>query len=542
MTIPEGVSDTDFAAALEGFERAVGREWLFTSDEDVALYRDAYSPFYGEPEEPVASAAVAPDTVEQVQEVVRVANRYRIPIYPISTGKNLGYGGAAPGYSGSVVLDLKRMNRVINVDERNHSVLVEPGVSYFDLYNYIQEHGHRVWIDCPDPGWGSLIGNALEHGVGHTRPEFRDHFDAHCGMEVVLPDGELMRTGMGAVPNAGSWQGYKYGFGPQFDGLFSQGNFGVVTKMGFWLMPEPEAYRSGRVSVFGYRDLIALVDTMNHATNSGLSNGFPGLQSPLYNAFGNPQRTEFLMTRPSPDAVERYARENDVPVWSCKLGFLGPEKVIAAQWEATRQLFAKALPDARFADGEVFRFPLSPEQTAKVQTPGYPEKVEFGIPNLSRFGYVARSEMNPNPADGELWFSPIIPKTGEAIFKAQEVFRTALDEWGNPEAALGFFSLPLQYFPRSFLLLFALRVTRSPEQNRQSRELFSRLVALAAENGWAEYRAPAAMMDEVANAYSFNNHALRRFQEKLKDAADPNGIMSPGRGGVWPRHLRETRA
>ena len=67
-------------------------------------------------------------------------------------------------------------------------------------------------------------------------------------------------------------------------------------------------------------------------------------------------------------------------------------------------------------------------------------------------------------------------------------------------------------------------------------------MALAAENGWAEYRAPAAMMDEVAEVYSFNNHALRRLQEKLKDAADPNGILSPGRGGVWPRHLREERA
>ena len=50
MTIPKGVSGTDFASALEGFERAVGREWLYTSDEDVALYRDAYLPFYGEPE------------------------------------------------------------------------------------------------------------------------------------------------------------------------------------------------------------------------------------------------------------------------------------------------------------------------------------------------------------------------------------------------------------------------------------------------------------------------------------------------------------
>jgi 4-cresol dehydrogenase (hydroxylating) len=155
MPLPAGVTAKDFADALKQFTEAVGKQWVFTSDEDVALYRDAYSPFWGEPEERVASAAVAPNTVEEVQKIVRTANQYKIPLYTISTGKNLGYGGSAPNLSGSVVLDLKRMNRILEVSERNHSALVEPGVSYFDLYRYIQERKLRVWIDVPDPGWGA---------------------------------------------------------------------------------------------------------------------------------------------------------------------------------------------------------------------------------------------------------------------------------------------------------------------------------------------------------------------------------------------------
>jgi len=103
---PPGVNAKDFSDALKQFEEAVGKEWVFTSDEDVALYRDAYSPFWGEPEERMASAAVAPYTVEQVQAVMKAANEHKIPVYPISTGKNLGYGGSAPNLSGSVVLDL----------------------------------------------------------------------------------------------------------------------------------------------------------------------------------------------------------------------------------------------------------------------------------------------------------------------------------------------------------------------------------------------------------------------------------------------------
>src|SRR5208282_4070118 len=154
MRVPPGVKPSDFADALRQFEEAVGKEWVFTSDEDIALYRDAYSPFLGEPDEIVASAAVAPDGVEQVQAVMRIANRYKIPIYPISTGKNLGYGGSAPNYSGSVIVDLKRMNRIIEVDDKRNFCIVEPGVSYFDLYRYVVDHNLNVILDVPDPGWG----------------------------------------------------------------------------------------------------------------------------------------------------------------------------------------------------------------------------------------------------------------------------------------------------------------------------------------------------------------------------------------------------
>src|SRR6186997_831882 len=77
MRLPPGVSESDFRKALAEFEQVVGADWVFTSDADVDLYRDAYSPFAGEPEELVASSAVAPASTEQVQQIVRIANRYR---------------------------------------------------------------------------------------------------------------------------------------------------------------------------------------------------------------------------------------------------------------------------------------------------------------------------------------------------------------------------------------------------------------------------------------------------------------------------------
>jgi len=538
MALPPGVSSRDFAAALAEFEAAVGKEWVFTSDEDVALYRDAYSQMWGEPEDRSASAAVAPSTVEEVQAVVRAANKYRIPIYPISTGRNLGYGGSAPALSGSVVLDLKRMNRIIEVNERHAYALVEPGVSYFDLYRYISERGLKVWLDCPDPGWGSLVGNALDRGGGVTMKAYRNHFEAHCGMEVVLANGELLRTGMGALPTAKTWQQFKTGFGPAIDGIFSQSNFGVVTKMGFWLMPEPEAYLNGFVHVYKYDDFIPLVDIVTHLENCEIVNGMPYFGSPIYSGLRAPDQIaarpskellDLLATPggPSKDALEAYAQKAGQGLWGAMLQFYGPPKVIQAQWEYAKERLA-AIPGARFVEGEFYKIPLKPEELAKVS------KNAFGVPSLSIFSLVARTEEHPG-LDGHVGFSPIIPRTGEAVFEAQKVFSEIAREYGLPVNPL---VVPFTYWQRCFVYLFLFPVTHDKDFNRRNREAFRKLVKVSAEHGWGEYRTPVIYQDDVMNVYSFNNHALRRFHETVKDAVDPNGILSPGRYGIWPKHLR----
>jgi (+)-pinoresinol hydroxylase len=550
MTLPPGVSANDFAEAIRQFEDAVGKEWVFTSDEDVALYRDAYSPFMGEPEERVASAAVAPDGVEQVQKVVKIANSFKIPIYTISTGKNLGYGGSAPVLSGSVVLDLKRMNRILEVNEKNAYALVEPGVSYFDLYRYIQEKGIKLWIDVPDPGWGSPVGNSLDRGGGYLMAEYRNHFDSHCGMEVVLANGEVLRTGMGAMPGAKTWQQYKSGFGPWIDGIFSQSNFGVVTKMGFWLMPQPDSYLSGTVFVPKHDDLIPLVDTLNYLENTRVTNGMPDLGSPLLTIpmisqiaewneglLPPPPDAELVKLLESPEAeaspeLEQYALRKKIPFWSCKLSFYGAPKANEANWEFAQEKFSSVIPGATFVQNESYKLPLTPEQQEKVHKP------QFGIPSLTMFSIGARTPTNPEPTNGHMWFSPIIPRTGEAIFEANRVFAAAAKEFGLPILR---FSLPSGYWERAFIYIFAFPVTRDVETNKKNRATFKRMIERAAEHGWGEYRTAPAYQDTIMKTYSYNNNVLLRFHETLKDAVDPNGILSAGRYGIWPKHIREAQ-
>jgi hypothetical protein len=143
------------------------------------------------------------------------------------------------------------------------------------LHNYLVENNlrERLWIDVPDLGGGSVIGNTIERGVGKSDcarlikwhadlgagyTPYGDHWMMHCGMDVVLPDGTLWRSGMGGIPNPKAdpnappheqepnetYALFNYGFGPYNDGIFSQSSLGIVVRMGIWLMTNPGGYSS----------------------------------------------------------------------------------------------------------------------------------------------------------------------------------------------------------------------------------------------------------------------------------------------------------
>lgn len=555
MKTPPNVSPRDFATALQQFANVVGKDWVFTSDEDLFPYKDAYSPLRDTNEDRGASAAVAPASVEEVQAVVRVANKYKIPLYPISTGKNLGYGGSAPNHSGSVVLDLKRMNRIIEVNESNAYAIVEPGVSYFDLYNHIREKGLKLWVDVADPGWGSVLGNAVDHGVGHTLSRFRNHFDVHCGMEVVLANGDLVRTGMGALPGAKTWAQYRHGMGPVVDGIFSQSNFGVVTKIGMWLLPAPEAFMEGMIFALRYEDLHPLVELLKYAENTGLASGTPELFSPLLGVSNKtkdlvdafykgppqlPKQQADLVAQSRvgySDALAKYGADNKIPYWGLSLKFYGPSKVVAAQWEAVKELASKSIKNVAFGDGPI---QTDPRKAAEEWT-FYPQDV--GVPNMDFFGMGTRAGGNANPMRGHMWFSPVIPQTADGILEANRVFdeaaRTIPALQKVPIWNLRPFALPAPFFERNFLFIVGFPITDDKELNKSIIKAYRTLLDIGAQHGWGEYRCHPEFQDQAMGLYSFNNNSLMRLHETIKDAIDPNGILSPGRYGIWPKNMRE---
>jgi 4-cresol dehydrogenase (hydroxylating) len=180
---------------------------------------------------------------KEVCETVRIAARHGVALYPVSSGRNWGYGSRVPVVSGCALLDLSRMNRITAMDDRLGCVTVQPGVTQRDLFGFLREHGTEFWMDAtgssPDC---SLIGNAMERGFGHTPAG--DHFSNVCGFEVVLANGDVIRTGHAGLSGANAGQVYRWGVGPSLDGLFSQSNLGIVTEMTIWLMPAPACFQA----------------------------------------------------------------------------------------------------------------------------------------------------------------------------------------------------------------------------------------------------------------------------------------------------------
>jgi FAD/FMN-containing dehydrogenase len=540
MALPPGISASQFSRILREFESVVGSEWVFSSDQDVGLYRDSYSIYWGEEEERVASAAVAPSNVEDVQQIVRIANRYGVPLYPISTGRNLTYGGSSPTLSGSVIVDLKRMNRILKVDDERNFALVEPGVSYFDLYRYIKEHDLKVMLDVPDPGWGSPMGNSLDHGVGYTMGPYRDHFGSHCGLEIVTAEGEIVRTGAGALPNSDTWQDFRYGAGPTIDGLFAQSNFGIVTKMGVWLMPRPETYLQGTVTVPRYSDFAEMVRQNSYLEDSLLS-GLPMFGSPAAGtgAIGASPEVLSLMEDgwPSVERLEQFVRESGKPAWSAGLKFYGPEESVRGNWAAAKRRFAAAIPGAEFQDGELLELPI-PEEREEA----FSDKPQIGVPALDVFMLVARTpQTDAAPADGHADFFAMIPRKAEAVHTAAHVMADIYKEHGWQPMHTPF-TTPINYYSRCYIVASIVPTFRDPERNAVSRSIYGQLVDRCGANGWGCYRTSPAFQEQVVNQYSYNDHSLLKFQEKLKDSIDPNGIISPGRYGIWPAKMRNNRA
>lgn len=519
LTLPRGITARSFDRALKQFTKVVGSKWVLATDEDRQTYLDAYAP--GNAESYGPSAAVAPQTVEEIQAILKIANEHKTPLWPFSRGKNLGYGGSAPCLSGTVMLDLSRMKRILEVDEKLAYCLVEPGVGFFDLYEHLQANNIKLWMSIPANGWGSVIGNAMDRGLSYT--PYGEHSKRVCGMEVVLPNGELVRTGMGAMANSSAWQLSQNAFGPSWDQMFMQSNFGVVTKMGLWLMPEPEATLSLSTSLPKAEDIEWIIDVLAPLRLRGVIQHDANVGNGIRAATLRSTRDEWYRERngPMPQAViDEMQKKLGVGAWNFTIRFYGYDEVNEANARIVKAAIAKHT-DAEFKVTQWQRGePLGRDSGA-------------GVPSVNALQIVNWR----GGRGGHIGFAPISPATGAHAIKQYRTARKRYEEHGFDY--FGSFTIRERHLNHVTLCVYD---RDDNTMTKGARDLMDVLVKEAAADGYGEYRAHVSYMDAIADTYNYNDHALWRLNETLKDALDPNGILAPGKSGIYPKAMRSRKA
>jgi 4-cresol dehydrogenase (hydroxylating) len=419
------------------------------------------------------------------------------------------------------------MNRVLEIDEDLAYAVVEPGVRWFDLYEAIQKQGARLMVSIADLGWGSVVGNTLDNGVTYL-PHAQD-MNASCGLEVVLANGDVLRTGMGAMPGNRSWHVYKRGLGPVVEPLFMQSNYGIVTKMGVWLMPWPECYMPTWIRVERDADLEALVDTMRELMLDRTIENVPQIWNTISMASVISGRTQWWDSpEPIPDdVIDRMGKELEIGRWLVRTALYGDEAVVDHRF-AKVQAAIERIPGAA-----VWGTKHAPEGMATLENPF--DRVQAGVPNLvlnQMTGWYGGEE------GGHIGFSPVGRLTGSDAREMHQIIRGLVEN----EAKLDCASVLLLTNARSFIhVTLVIFDTKNEAETRRAYDTSKLLVREAAKHGYGEYRAHLDFMDLAQDQYSFGDHSYRRFAETIKDAVDPNGILSPGRHGIWPASLRPER-
>ncbi len=521
-TTPTTVSEESLAAAIVEFEKALGVARVLRSEAELLEYRDPFQ--FATWDENAASAVVMPESVEEVQEVVRIAGRHGVPLWTLSAGRNNGYGGPAPRVKGSVIVSLRNMNRVLEINEECAYALIEPGVRWFDLYEAIRAGDHKLMLSIADVGWGSVIGNTLDNGI--TYMPYGLDMGMQCGMEVVLANGEVMRTGMGAMPGNRAWNVYKRGLGPTVDQLFMQSNYGIVTKMGVWLMPYPEVYMPLWLRAWRDDDLAAIVDTLRTLMLDGTIRMVPQLMNTLLLGSVLTRRERWYDGEgPMPDdVIDTMARELEIGRWCMRFALYGDESVVDHRFAKIKAAFE------RIEGAEVWGAKHAPADIPSLEHPA--ERIQGGVPSLD---WNAMTAWYGGEEGGHIGFSPIAPLTGRDATALRDLLRTMVNAAGL-DYIVGILPVSARSFAHITMVIFD---TKNEAQARSAYDVSQALVTEAAKLGYGEYRAHLSFMDLGAEQYSFGDHAYRRFCETIKDALDPAGILAPGKQGIWPKAMRD---
>lgn len=210
---------------LSKLENIVGKEHLFTDAETCNNYGHDETEDYNFP----PNVVVKPANVQQIADILKLANYYKIPTTPIG-GKTGLSGGALCIYKG-IALSTERLNKILNIDEKNLQVITEPAVITQVLRDAVDEKNLFYPVDPSSMGSCFIGGNIAENSGGARAAKYGVTKDYVLNLEVVLPNGEIIWTGANTLKNSTGYNLTQLMVG-------SEGTLGIVTKIVLKLLPK----------------------------------------------------------------------------------------------------------------------------------------------------------------------------------------------------------------------------------------------------------------------------------------------------------------
>ncbi len=526
----------DAGAVIEAWRGLLGEDAVDARDETRAGYARSTAAAGAMP-----TCVLYPNTTEQVAGILKMASVHRAPVHPISRGCNWGYGDASPPGDGVAIVDLGRMNRILEIDSELGYCVIEPGVTQQQLFEAVHRDAPGFWMDATGAGPGaSIVGNILERGFGHT--PYGDHVRTTCGFEVALPNGEILRTGLHHFEGAKAAPVFPYGLGPMLDGLYSQFGLGIVTKAWVWLCPKPAAFRFFWLKVPDEGALEALVERLRPLRLAGVLNSAVHIGNDLRVLSATRSYPWDLTggTTPLPPEVRATIRkEAGVGAWNVSGSLTGTKDQVRGAAKALRKAMA-GLARVYFIDDARLRLvqraarlsgklgkgaTLRRQVAALVPNYGLLKGTPTDHPLISTQWRLRNPSGAPaDPRDvgsGLLWLSPTVPARGrdavELVQGLEKVF-----------AAHGF-DLPLSLTlinERAMVGVINVSYDQQVEGEAvQATACYEAALAFCMEQGFVPYRTA------LAGSSRFHDPAdpFWKTAAAIKRALDPGNIVSPGK-------------
>jgi len=356
----------------------------YVSDQPEEAYFYARDPGLMPAHEP--DYVVVPKTSEEIQDVMRLANREKIPIVPMGAGMALT--GLVIPLKGGIVIDMKRMTRILEVNEKARLVMVEGGTSQGLLKVYLEKNYPKLRHSIPDsPATATIAANVMIHGQGRLSQQYGFNSDMVAGLEVVLPSGEICKIGSSSISPDWFSKGAPM---PDLSGLFLGwfGATGIITKVALKLYPKKKM-RDVEIFITDREELVP--DIVHELTYTEMVEDITVFAQPLPMIFRDNHHITIFFTGDTDvelefkrkmiwDALDRFIKSKDG-------GFMGVPPVMKPTLLDSPQRSVTRFADVKKGGGFEYSGPIIlvekyPECSRKIKE--LAEKYDLGYSGMAR--------------------------------------------------------------------------------------------------------------------------------------------------------------